>query len=279
MFAGNKRDFSDSETGIIEMVAGRVAAELEREMLWHEGASAAVAVKEIAAAQRMQRSQLPTISPMLDGWDLAGWTEQAGPLGGDFHDWFSLPDGLLAVAVGHAMEQGVTAALVSSSLKSALRAHGPYFREAQQTLKRLNLTLWTGSAGDQHASLMYALVETATGRVCASSAGRVAAVMMRRNHWERLSFPTSQLGAGPETDYEQFGYEMERGDCLILASEGVFGPNNGGVRGCEVEIAQTLIKKLHLPAADLAAALRKFWCNPARGQAARDRTALVLKRR
>ena len=108
--------------------------------------------------RRLQSNQLPTISPLLDGWQLAGWTAQADGLGGDFHDWFCLPNGLLAIAVGHAMNRGVEAALAAGGMKAALRAHGQYCREAQQTLKRLNLTTWTGSAGDQHGSLFFGLI-------------------------------------------------------------------------------------------------------------------------
>ena len=174
MFCNERRNFTAPQTNIVEVVAGRLAADLEREMLWQEGFAAAGIKKQIAAAQRMQRNQLPSVAPLLDGWDVCGWTAQAESLGGDFHDWFCLPDGLLAVAVGHAMDGGVQAALAASALKAALRAHGQYYREAQQTLKRLNLTLWTGSAGDQRASLFYGLIETTTGRVCAAAAGRPA---------------------------------------------------------------------------------------------------------
>ena len=177
IFSNAKRDFSDEQTNVVELVSGRLAADLEREMLWQEGFAAAAIKKQIAAAERMQRNQLPTVAPLLDQWDLAGWTEQAESLGGDFHDWFCLPDGLLAVAVGHAMDGGIQAAIAASGLKSALRAHGQYYREAQQTLKRLNLTLWTGSAGDQHATLFYGLIETATGRISTASAGRPAALV------------------------------------------------------------------------------------------------------
>ena len=121
MFSNAKRDFTDAQTNIVEVIAGRLAADLEREMLWQEGFAAAAIKKQIAAAERMQRNQLPTVAPVLDHWDLAGWTAQAEALGGDFHDWFCLPDGLLAVAIGHAMDGGIPAALAASGLKAALR--------------------------------------------------------------------------------------------------------------------------------------------------------------
>ena len=216
MFSNVKRDFTAQQTNIVEVVAGRLAADLDREMLWQEGFAAAAIKKQIAAAERMQRNQLPTVAPLLDHWDLAGWTAQAESLGGDFHDWFCLPDGLLAVAVGHAMDGGIQAAIAASGLKAALRAHGQYYREAQQTLKRLNLTLWTGSAGDQHATLFYGLIETATGRVCTASAGHPGALVIRPDGWESLTQISARLGEGPESIYEQTGYELQPGETLAL---------------------------------------------------------------
>ncbi len=198
MYSNVKREFTAPQTNIVEVIAGRLAADLEREMLWQEGFAAAEIKKQIAAAERLQRNQFP---PSRRCWTAGTWPagrNKPVPLGGDFHDWFCLPDGLLAVAVGHAMDSGVQAALAASGLKAALRAHGQYYREAQQTLKRLNLTLWTGSAGDQHATLFYGLIETATGRVCAASAGHPGALIIRAGGWESLTQITPRLGEGPE---------------------------------------------------------------------------------
>ena len=106
IFSGEKRDFTARQTNLLEIVAGRLSADLEREMLWQRGhrrrqAAEATGRRPAPAAATSCRP----ISPLLDGWELAGWTAQADALGGDFHDWFCLPDGLLAVAVGHAMER------------------------------------------------------------------------------------------------------------------------------------------------------------------------------
>ncbi|MEI8376862.1 MAG: GAF domain-containing SpoIIE family protein phosphatase, partial [Planctomycetota bacterium] len=285
LFSNAKRDFTESQTNIVEIVAGRVAADLEREMLWQEGFAAAAIKKQIAAAERMQRNQLPTVAPLLDHWDLAGWTAQADSLGGDFHDWFCLPDGLLAVAVGHAMDGGVQGAIAASGLKAALRAHGQYYREAQQTLKRLNLTLWAGSAGDQHATLFYGLIETATGRISTASAGHQAALVIRPDGWESLTQVSARLGEGPESIYEQTGYELEPGEALVLCTDGAL--DTPGVEGKplgELGIGK-LLQAIHdRSAAEMATILRRQLDNlagpgltiPGKGQ---DRTVLVVKRR
>jgi len=210
---------------------------------------------------------------------VAGWTAQGGPLGGDFHDWFCLPDGLLAVAVGHAMDQGIEAALAAAALKAALRAHGQYYREAQQTLKRLNLTLWTGSAGDQHATLFYGLLETATGRISSASAGQPGALLVRRDGWQSLSRASAPLGQSPESPYEQFGYELVPGEVLVLLGEGARDAADAAGRPLgESGVAEILQGHLDLSAAELVALVRRRLEDlPAASH--RDRTVLVIKRR
>ncbi len=179
-------------------------------------------------------------------------------MGGDFHDWFCLPDGLLAVAVGHAMDGGIQAALAASGLKAALRAHGQYYREAQQTLKRLNLTLWTGSAGDQHATLFYGLIETATGRVCTASAGHPGALVIRADGWESLTQISARLGEGPESIYEQTGYELQPGETLALFTDGALEtPGADGKPLGEVGMGKLLQAAHDRPAAEMAAIVRR----------------------
>ncbi len=279
-FAERRRDFADPETNMLEVVAGRIAADLEREMLWREGVEGARVKRQLAGVERFQRGQLPTVSPLLDGWELAGWTGQAESVGGDFFDWFGLPDGLLAVAVGDALECGLEAAFAATALKAALRAHAPYHREAQQTLARLNLTLWTGSAGDQYASMFLGLVETATGRISCATAGRPGAILLRPSGWELLAEPGPRLGESPETRFEPFGCELQPGEALVLMTDGF--ANTAGAPGVPAGmegVAKMLLPKLNLPA-DLMVRIARDRLEPHRsGGQADDRTLLVVKRR
>ena len=283
MFSNAKRDFTDQQTNIVEVIAGRLAADLDREMLWQEGFAAARIKKQIAAAERMQRNQLPAVAPLLDNWEVAGWTTQADALGGDFHDWFCLPDGLLAVAVGHAMEGGIPGALAASGLKAALRAHGQYYREAQQTLNRLNLTLWTASAGDQYATLFYGLIETATGRICTASAGHPGALVVHQDGWESLTQISTRLGEGPESLYEQTGYELMPGETLALFTDGALDlPGPDGKPLGETGMGKILQAAHAATAAEMATILRRQFdqidgvCT---ARKSRDRTVLLIKRK
>jgi len=182
-FCNARRDFNERETGVLEMAAGRLAADLEREILIQESATGSDLKRQLDAAQRIQRNQLPTIAPMIQGWDLAGWTSQAQAVGGDFYDWFSLPRGALAFAVGDVAGKGIEAAMVASTLRAAVRSHGQYHRNADTLMSQVNLTLWTGSAGDQSASLVCGFVEADSDRVRLSAAGRPGVILVRPERW------------------------------------------------------------------------------------------------
>ena len=211
---------------------------------------------------------------------MAGWTAQADALGGDFHDWFCLADGLLAVAAGHAMERGIEAALAATAMKAALRAHAQYYREAQQTLRRLNLTMWTGSAGDQHGTLFFGLIQTATGKVSCASAGQPAVLLLRQR---RLA--VAQPG-GPAAGRKP-GSRLRALWLPVAAGRGP-GDFYRGVRdaadaqGCplgEAGVAEALLGRLDRPAEELVAAVRSRLEELGPAAAPRDRTVLVIKRK
>ena len=279
VFSNQKRDFNDRQTNIIEVVAGRLAADLEREMLLREGIDGAQLKRQLAAAERTQRNQLPTIPPLLDSWDLAGWTAQAQPVGGDFFDWFGLPDGLVAAAVGDVMDRGLEAALSASAVKAALRSHGQYQREADTLLQRINLTLWTGSAGDQFASLFCGLLETATGRVRYATAGHPAVVLVRPGGWESLSRPTAPLGESPESSYRQEECLLQPGEALVIFTDGFRDAvdRHGKPLG-EGGIAEPLASRLNVSAKELVTIARDRLEAHALVPERDDRTVLVIKR-
>jgi len=279
VFSTRRRDFTDSQTNIIEVVAGRLAADLEREMLMREGVDGAELKRQVAAAERLQRNQLPTIAPLLDGWDMAGWTGQCHSVGGDFYDWFALPDSLVAVAAGDVLGRGVEAAISASAVKAALRSHGQYQRDTAGLLSQVNLTLWTGSAGDQSASLFCGLLETATGQVRYSLAGQPAIVLVRPGGWESLGSPSPPLGESPEAAFQEQRCSLNPGEALVVFTDGFRDAldKKGKTLG-EAGLAEPLASRLHLPAKDLVAVARDRLEAHAAVPHRDNRTVLVIKR-
>ncbi len=223
IFSRRKRDFTDTETGMAEVVAGRIASDLEREMLMNEGVQNTKIKEQMAAAQQWQRGGMPSVPPLVNGWEMAGWSRQASSVGGDFYHWFCSPSGRITLALGDASGNGIDAALTASAVKSALRAHTQYHEDPTTILSQLNLTLWTDSAGDREVNLFCGSLGPSQGEIRFASAGEVAVVALRRDGWELLSQPGQPIGISPEAGFQEQIVDLAPGEALVVFSEGVFG--------------------------------------------------------
>lgn len=278
VFSGARRDFDARETNLLEVVSGRLAAELERQVLLAEAVGTARLRREIEAAERLQRNQWPTIAPLLDGWQVAGWTVQAGPLGGDFHDWFCLGGGLLALAVGDAMDRGVDAALAAASVRSALRAHAQYHRDARSVLRQTNLDFWTASAGDLFAGSALAMVDTESAEVSCAASGDVSILHLHRDGWAPVGQAAPPLGRSPETEFASQTLRLDRGEALVLSTDGLRHPGRRDRRTVEATLAERLQRQLRLSATQLADRARRVFETSLPEPRPDDATLVVLKR-
>ncbi|MGI8979536.1 MAG: PP2C family protein-serine/threonine phosphatase [Pirellulaceae bacterium] len=279
LFADKNRDFTSEQSNLVEIIAGRIAADLEREMLLAEGAKSKRREKHLEAAARWQASRLPSVTPLLDDYEVAGWTLQADGIGGDFYDWSVLADGRLSISLGDAQGKLIEAGLGAAAVQAALKSHAAYPHTAAELLARVNETLWTTSAGDQFCSLAYGLINPASGQVEFSLAGASAAIQIRQREREILKSTTLALGTDPDTRFEAFARELHPGEFLIILSEGAQNAvDEGGLRIGELAIASMVSKNLRDSADGILAKIRRLID---RGQASQteDMTVLVLKRR
>ena len=249
-------------------------------MLLHEGAAGARLKRQVEAAGRQQRGSLPSVSPLLDGWQTAGWTAQAGSVGGDFFDWFSLPEGRLVIAVGDALNDGIEAALSAAVVRASVRSHAQYQRDAARLLSNVNLTLWTGSAGDQSANLFCGLVNTSTGLVRLASAGQISVLLLNEKGWQSLSQPSTALGISPESDYQLQEYELQPGQSLVIFTNGFRDAADQenrplGERGLADPLAAV---HAEMSADEIAAIARDRLESHALRPQESDRTVMVIKR-
>src|SRR5215217_7736596 len=98
-------EWSES-TGALEATRQR----LEQEMIERERAE-----QELQVARRIQQASLPIEVPQLEGWQINPYFRPAREVGGDFYEFFELPNGQLGFAVGDATGKGVPAALVMTA--------------------------------------------------------------------------------------------------------------------------------------------------------------------
>lgn len=194
IFSDTQRDFTDVQTGVIEVVAGRIAADLERHVLAEESLATRHERKLLTVATSGWQSQLPQNPPLVHGWDVGARSAQAGELGGAFHDWFALENDALAVVAGCALQSGASGAMTASALRATARAGSPR-RSPEVLLEKANNILWTGASGIEQAALFQAVLQAGAQHVRFASAGPLEVLAIDRDRWQALVTPGSPLGA------------------------------------------------------------------------------------
>jgi len=280
VFSRVQRPFDDHQTNMLEVVAGRLAAELEREMLLREGIEGARVKRQLAAAERAQQDQLPSTPPQSDIWDLWAWTGRAQAVGGDFFDWYCLPDGTVTLVVGQTPGRGIEAALTAAAAKAAVRAHGQHEPQVDRLLQLVNRTLWTNSAGGQLAAAFCVRCPTQGDRLSCAAAGPVQGILVRPDGWNPLTSPAPSLGQQPDLSVEPRPWQLLPGQAMVLVTAGVSDArdSHGRVFG-EAGVAELVSQHLDQTARQLTDLVRDRLDVHTSGRTEQDRTVLVLKRR
>jgi serine phosphatase RsbU (regulator of sigma subunit) len=131
-----------------------------------------------AAAAALQRSLVPSASPVVRGVEIAGrYVPGSGNVGGDWYDVFCLPSGELGVVVGDVAGSGLSGAVIMGRMRSALRAYALEFPDPADVLRKLDRKMQYFEQGDVMATVSYAVLDLDSGQLRISSAGHFPPVI------------------------------------------------------------------------------------------------------
>jgi phosphoserine phosphatase RsbU/P len=291
-FCDRSRDFTAAQTNLAEVIAGRLATELDRALLLHEQVQAVGVLKQIEVASRQQQHALATVAPPLEGWEVAGWTAQAAALGGALHEWRMLPDGRVAAFVADCGDGGLAGALTAAGLRSALCSEIDHIcanrdpsrddatKDAKAQLARLHEILARSSAGDEWAGAALAIIDAARGEIEIASAGRPTALLLKCDAPRSILQPTLPLGLVEPSSIRSMRTAITSGETLVMYTRGfVEAGDEQGRPLDEAALSRVLWQARDRTANELIEVL----CDRQEAHAVRpgdmDRTAIVIKRR
>jgi GAF domain-containing protein len=248
VFCDRVRDFTPEETQLIEIGAGRVAAELERPVLVHEVKQARDYERFHDRMLQWQEDRTLLVPPVIDGWEVAGAIANRFSVVRDFHLWRIAADGHLHVAAGGATGKDGATLLTTIGLQAALQAMMDHSSGPANILMDLNELAWSQSAGDQPASVFFAELDTRLGRLTYASAGTADAYVLRPHGWERLYTMSAMLGLEPDASYANDVTDIDDGDVLLIISD------HDSVEPCEISstgLAEFLLRHIDRSADEL----------------------------
>jgi serine phosphatase RsbU (regulator of sigma subunit) len=178
--------------------------------------------QELRMARSIQQAMLPEDMPPLEGWNILHHYQPAREVGGDFYDFFELPEGRLGMVVGDATGHGMPAALVMATARSMLRAVSQTSNSPGEVLQRVNDPLFMDIPPNMFVTCLYAILDSKSGRLLYANAGHDLPYLRRRSgDAEELRARGMPLGLMPGMDYEEKETILEAGEAALFYSDGL----------------------------------------------------------
>jgi phosphoserine phosphatase RsbU/P len=227
-FSDHIRDFQATDIDAGKAAADKILSDIERSLLADEVLKTRKVSRQYEDASLVQSSRLPDNQPMHDDYDVAGWTFQGQPLGGNFHNWTMNKYHQICAAMGDAVACGAAGALVATSLQTVVETCWNANHRPSQVLRKANDVLCTAADGDWRSSLCYLQIHPESGSTQLAIAGNIHAYVISSRGYRVVAGNTMQLAVQPDCEYRNDQLYLEAGELLMIVSADVIG---GASRG------------------------------------------------
>ena len=213
MFAG-ERPFAEDELSLYRSIAELLGAALENARLFEA---------EHHIATTLQENFVHAL-PAIDGLELAALSLPAARtelVGGDFHDVFVLPNGMVLALIGDVMGKGIKAAGLTETVRSAVRTAALISPDPEFVLRHVNDLLLNEEGHRQFVTVLLVMLDPGDGRGFVASAGHPTPVRVSVSGVELIEPPFGPPLGALEEPYLATHFELRRGEVLVLYTDGL----------------------------------------------------------
>jgi serine phosphatase RsbU (regulator of sigma subunit) len=273
--------FSAADAEILHFYASAAALSIEKTLLHRQVLEKQRLEGQLKVAREVQAGLLPGAPPAVPGWDIAGLNMPTGAIGGDYFDYLPLPDGRLGLVVADVSGKGIPAALIMATFRTALRTELRRQKDVRAVAEELNRALLEPREPSRFVTAVYGILDPSTGAFRYVNCGHNPPLLVRRAGGRAmLERGGPVLGLLPEEPFETGEVVVERGDGLVLYTDGVVEPADDSDRQFGVERLETVARaSLREPAAEtLRAVVEATRAFSGRAQYEDDFTLVVVRR-
>jgi len=188
--------FTQSDLPLATLIANQAAIALENARLFQHYLEGERLRRELELAADIQRGFLPAKPPEIPGIDIAARNVPSRQIGGDYYDFFLLPEGGLAITIADVSGHGIGPALLMAAIRTAVHAYAQTSLNPPDVLRTLNNLLLEDKREDSFVTLLMATFSSKDGSLVYSSAGHDYPIWYRPSTNEFVSLQSTAVPLG-----------------------------------------------------------------------------------
>ncbi len=225
------------------------------------GEAYSVIKKDLEAAAEIQSSLLPQSASIIYGIQFAWIFLPCTFVAGDIFNYFKLDEHHTGFYLLDVSGHGITAAMLSVTLSKILSPANdrecllkqinsehvpPYYSltSPASTIRALNSRFQGYGETVQYFTIVYGIIDNRDGRTLITQAGHPSPIFVR--HGNKASFIGSggyPVGLLPNVEYEEEEVYLQKGDRLIIYSDGITECNNNERKQFSIERLLKLLEE------------------------------------
>ena len=181
---------------------------------------------ELAIAQNIQTSALPTNFPKEERFELVASMTAAREVGGDFYDFFPIDENHYAFVVADVSGKGITAALYMMSAKTAIKSMLQAGYPLEEAINKANNTLCDNQSG-MFVTAFIGILNLRNGKIQYVNAGHCPPLHKTESGYDYIDMKRNMvLGAMENYKFMSEELILQNRERLFLYTDGVTEAQN-----------------------------------------------------
>jgi serine phosphatase RsbU (regulator of sigma subunit)/anti-sigma regulatory factor (Ser/Thr protein kinase) len=233
----NKRGggaFTSEDERFLEAICGDISIALRRAEMVEAHLKAQIVTKSLQLAREIQMGLVPKDFPALPEFkevDIFARMIPALEVGGDLYDFFPLDKDRICFVIGDVSDKGIPAALFMSMARTAFKMSAIASPGAiSPIMRRVNEFLYESNQSQMFVTALGGILDLRTGCVEYADAGHEPPFILRPSgvvsKVEKVGGVA--LGVCPDLCFHSGALKLNRGDALVLYTDGVNEAMNAG---------------------------------------------------
>jgi sigma-B regulation protein RsbU (phosphoserine phosphatase) len=212
---------------LVFVIFTRILAALKEALDREKAAEQEKVQRELEIARDVQLGLFPQVLPRIQTMDYFGVCEAADVVGGDYYDFLLLSNQTLGVAIGDVSGKGISSALLMANIQAMLRSNAMLYPNAtNQLVREINNLLYQSNKAGKFATFFYGVYESTSRRFCYVNAGHNPPLLLRKGAITHLNASGTVIGLFPDREYKQVCLQLEKGDLIVLFTDGLVEARN-----------------------------------------------------